>query len=261
MQTSKEEKIPSPEFVQEWLDQTEIQASSLKANAGHITATYLNAGALFLGKDESYTSSGNIFSDPKNLPTALSSIISKLQDRARFYPSASDFQQITKSVEDLIREFDRAPIFTLYSADRMTRPYKDRNYTNLINDIVSQYHGMSETDKNEIKEHLKSIAGSVTNAGSSNYDNLFCQIIIKQDANNTATVQVYYVKLKMGKGDRNPEVIPYQDYEIHRYIFQVRADIIQMHAQAFDRGFPIITLHQWIENTSTPQNPALQLCF
>lgn len=262
MQTTKEEKTPSPEFLQEWLDQTQIPVTSLKANSGHITAAFVNSGAVFLGKEENNVwLDESVFRDPKNLPNALSSIISMLQNKARFIPSAFDHQLTTKNIEDLVWEFNRAPIFTLYSADRISRSYTDRNYTNLINDIISQYYGMSETDKTEIKKHLKSLAGSITNSDSTNYNNLFCQIIIKYDGNNTATIQVYYTTLKMGKGDRNPEVIPHQNYEIHRYIYQVRAEMIQINHKSFDRALEKIAVHKWIENTSTPQNPSIKLCF
>lgn len=225
--------------------------------------TQANTGGVFLGKNESdpKATGKEIFDNPKNLPTAVSSILQHAQNRADFHPSFQEPIAVAEKFKDYLREVDKIPFLHLAMNDRVQKEYKEKNYDKLIDEIVSLYDGFEQKDKLKLKESIRNIASSLLSSKDTKlYRDIFSQATIRKEDNKGYEVIIYYTNFAMERTEKKGEVRINQSYTVNRAIYNVLEASIKAHAEALSK-LTKTDVEDWIKETSTPPNTSLKLCF
>lgn len=257
----KNEKSTSKsELVQEWLNGKAKPKRRFLIKTDETTQA--NIGGMFLGKNESDPSAQGkeIFDNPKNLPTAVATILQHSQNKADFHPSFQQPLVVAEKFREYLREIDSVPFLSLSMNDKVQKSYKEKNYDKLINEIVSLYDGFEEKDKAKLKESIRNIASSLVDSKDTElYRDIFSQATIRNE-NKEMEVVIYYTNFSMKRTEKKGEVTINQNYTVNRVVYTVLSASIKAHADVLAK-LTKTDVDDWIDKTSTPTNPALKLCF
>lgn len=245
-------------LVQQWLSNETINTSRVTESQ------YQEANAVgdFLGNDTSdkNASGVDIFKDPRNLPTAIATIMTHTQNKANFHPATQSNEDVAKNYNAYINGLDGTPFFHLTENRKTKQSFKSKNYNVLIEQIVSLYDGVSENDKIKIKDGVEKLAKSVFSQSSSEqWDNLFSQSTIDYSDPHRAKIFVYYTTLHMKHQSGKSEVNE-QDYTVNKACYIVLNDLISAYA---DNLAKLIKndIDDWMKDSSTPADKNVKLCF
>jgi hypothetical protein len=220
------------------------------------------AGASVFGDDNSdHQAKGrDIYTETKNLPTAVASIMNHAQNRANFHPAASPPEILYESFQQYINEIDKTPFFHLTKHDSVRQSFASKDYNRLIGEIVSMYDSVSTEDKDKIKESIIEMGKSVFGQEKSEqFRNLFSQSSISFENPNQPKVLIYYTKLHMkhvsGKAELND-----QDYSVSRAEYVVLAELVHVNADSLV-ALDTRTIDEWVKESTSKKNENMKLCF
>jgi len=249
------------EIVEAWISGALTTESRLQIIAESTAASTI---ANFLGTDQSDpgATGSNIYSDPKNLPTAVASILNRSQNKANFHPASQTPEVVAQRYADYITEIDRIPFMSLQKNDQHKQAYNSSNYNVLIDNIVSLYDGVSQQDKNQIKESIANLAKSVfTETKSEVWTNLFSQATLNYVSATDIKLYIYYTTLYMRHEDKGKDgVSDHQEYTVNRVEYKVLTEMIGHYAQQLAK-LDKKNIDDWTGESSTPEKAGYKLCF
>lgn len=250
------------EIVSLWLEQT-AAATASSSNVGDITNS-ANTAANFLGIDtaDPGATGEDIYSDPKNLTTAVASILNRAQNAANFHPASQTPEQVAQCYKEYIRQLDKVPFMLLTSNDQVKQSYSSSNYDVLINNIVSLYEGVSQADKSQIKESITTLAKSVfAKSKSEVWSNLFSQSTLNYVSVFEIYFYVYYTTLHMRHEDKGKDgVSDFQEYTVNRAVYRVYPEKIHAYAKKL-AILDTKNVDDWMDESTSPEKPDYKLCF
>ncbi|MCG8474993.1 MAG: hypothetical protein MI784_05910 [Cytophagales bacterium] len=213
--------------------------------------------AEFLGvnKADKKAQGEEIYTDPKNLPTAIASIMNKAQNRADFHPARQDAAKLSERYNDYIVEVDKTPFFHLERNDHTKNDFKSKNYDKLIDQIVELYEGIK--DKSKLKDGLKNMAKRVFSSETSEeWKNLFSQSSIDFENPHSPKLFIYYTVLHMKHQKDGKSEINEQSYEVNQAVYSVLPQLIHDHAKTLAK-LDVQDIEDWIEESTSPKNPSI----
>lgn len=255
-------KALTEEIVLNWVKKTDTPAKrAFSAGDGSLSA---GVGANFIGNDTSDPGAQgmNIYSDPKNLPTAVASILNHAQNRANFHPAAQTPEVVASSYTSYITEIDRVPFFSIQRNDRTQQQVHTSNYDQLINNIVGLYDGVTQEDKDKIKNSITELAQSVFSKSSAEeWKNLFSQASLIYKSATDIRLYIYYTTLHMKRTQSGKDgVDDLQEYTVNRVEYKVLQDKIQAYAATLS-NLDKKNIDDWMDNATSPQKENYTKCW
>jgi glutamyl/glutaminyl-tRNA synthetase len=245
--------------VAEWLKIPKV-LHRLQAKVDPESSAATSQGNL-LGKDTSdpKAKGTEIYSDYKNLPTATASILNHVQNRANFHPASMTSEELVKYFKAYTIEIDKTPFFFLREDKEDRQKFYSKDYDKLIDQVVSLYDGVSEQDKNKLKESIANMAKTVFSESSSEqWKNLFSQSTIDMNAKEP-TIMIYYTSLHMKHVKQKAEVNE-QEYIVKRTTYTILFDKIKANAEQLAK-LDKQDVDDWINGVSSPTKPNAKVCF
>ncbi|MDO5978358.1 hypothetical protein [Flavivirga spongiicola] len=215
-----------------------------------------------LGSDTSDPDSEGsaIYTESQNLPTAVASILSHVQDRADFHPTSLSTEQLAVYFQDYIKEVDKTPFFALFKNEKTKSKYESKNYNVLIDQIVSLYEGISKSDENAMKESISNMAKSVfSKETKEDWKNIFSQSTIDMSNPLQPRIFIYYTTLHM-KYVKGKSEVNLQEFEVNRTEYVILPDLIRAYANkltALDKK----SVDDWMGDATSPERKGAKLCF
>lgn len=202
-----------------------------------------------------------IFEDPKNLPTAISTIMGHTQKKANFHPAAQSPKEVAATYPQYLIGMDNTPFFHLIKNDYVKKSFHSKDYNKLIDEVADLYEGVSQKDVQKIKDGIvrmgKSVFGSST---AEQWNNLFSQSVINYDEKADAPlIYVYYTTLHM-KHEEGKSEVNEQDFVVNRADFKVLPDLIHSYADSLAKLIKT-DVDDWITDSSSPTKKDVRLCF
>jgi len=251
------------QVIQSWIyfqPESNIFLSIANANPNSGATT----GADFLGNNTSDPGATGkvIYSDPRNLPTAIASILNHSQNKAGFHPASDSPDVVRQKYELYIREIDANPFLHIEKNDRKSQKYESSDYNRLIDDVVSLYDGVSSQDKENIKNSIAQMAKSVFSQSKSEvWNNLFSQATIDYSNPANPILYIYYTTLYMKREDRGKDgVETRQEYTVNKAQYLILPELIRAHASSL-ANLDKKNIDDWMSESSTPEKQGVKLCF
>ncbi|AYA47855.1 hypothetical protein [Ralstonia pseudosolanacearum] len=219
----------------------------------------------FLGKDTSDPGAKGeaIYSDPRNLPTAIASIMNHAQKRANFHPAKDTLDVLAKDFDRYVEEIDNTPFFHLLTHDGNERFFEGKDYNKLINSIVGLYDGVSQQDKDKLKNAIREMAENVfSQSHAKDKKTMFSQSTIDYSNPENPTIMIYYTALAMTHDKNRKSEVSTQWYEVRRTRYLVLSSLIRTYAKelaAIDKQ----TIIGWTKDSTSQKQPnaKFELCF
>ena len=198
------------------------------------------SGGVYLGEpDHSENATPlEIYSDPKYLATAISSLLTMAQKSANYYPAKIGADKPT--VDDYNRyvyAVSTCPFFNNIDSTQSSGKVSSKNYDALIDSITDVYKG-ALADK-EIQKVTDSVTNMAKNVFSQSHaeqsEDLFSQVIISMDGtndykdSNVFTVASTHLAMKHDKSWKSEAAS--QEYSISRTTFKVLPEKIHAFAE------------------------------
>ncbi len=227
-----------------------------------VTDEAATAQANMLGTDTSDPDAQGtaIYTESQNLPTAIASIMNHVQNRADFHPVTQTPEQLAVSFPDYVEEVDRTPFFALLENEQTRKKYESTDYNVLIDQVVNLYDGVSDQDKNAIKESIADMGKAIFGqASSEQWKNLFSQTTLDMSDPSNPTLFVYYTMLYMYHENGKAEV-NIQEYIVNQTKYAVLPDLIKAYANqlaTLDKK----SVDDWLEESDSPERKNAKLCF
>ena len=253
------------QIVEAWLAGSLTTESKVKVDVtSNAASTSASTMANFLGTDESDpgATGTTIYSDPKNLPTAVACILNRGQNAADFHPASQTPEVVAERYARYITEIDRIPFMHLQKNDQHKQAYDSSDYNVLIDNIVSLYDGVSQQDKNQIKESIANLAKSVFSQSKSEvWTNLFSQATLNYVSATDIKLYIYYTTLYMRHENKGKDgVSDHQEYTVNRVEYKILTEMIGQYAQQLAK-LDKKNVDDWTGESSTPQKEGYKLCF
>lgn len=236
-------------------------ASTLAVNTEQ--AQYADTVGDFLGINTSAPNAKGIeiFADPRNLPTAISSIMTHTQNKADFHPAVQTPEVVAQRFSNYIIGMDNTPFFHLLTNDYVKQTFKSKDYNQLIDQIVSLYDGVSESDKSKLKSKITDMAKSVfSQSHSEKWENLFSQATIDYSNTREPKLYIFYTTLHMKHEKNGKSEVSEQEYTVNRVEYSVLAELIHSYAETLS-ALVKTDVDDWMKVSSSPSNPTIKLCF
>jgi len=247
--------------IAEWIDANHSSPSMLKAQAS--TTDRASCKALFLGLDNSdpNASGTDIFSNPKNLPIAVATILKYIQSRSDFYPDTQNAKIVTNTIKEHYRQLDKAPVLNLMDHSFTQKKFSNKNYQKIIDDFMTLFSDYSNEDKTKIRNTVRELIQTQSfDTGTNTYKNAFYLIIVRNKNNQNPDICLYNTSFEMEVKAGQPQIKSDQDYTFVRTIYNVPSDMLARNAKPLS-SLSKVTLDEWITSNSSPKNTAINLCF
>ncbi|MEO4006175.1 hypothetical protein [Flavobacterium sp. CAU 1735] len=247
--------------IAEWIEANLSAPSMLKAQASGTERACCKA--LFLGSDDSdpNASGTEIFSNPKNLPVAVATILKLIQTRSDFYPDTQNANALFKAIEPYSHHLYTAPFLNLMDGNSIQKDFVNKNYQKIIDDFMTLFSDYSNEDKIKIRNSVRELIQTQSfNAETNTYKNKFVLIIIRNKTNQNADICFYSTSFDMEISAGQPHIKGNQDYTLAYTIYNLPTSNLQRVAQPLSR-LPKTTVNEWIKSNSSPKNTAISLCF
>lgn len=220
------------------------------------------ARGTFLGDDTSDPAAKGveIYSDPRNLPTANASILGHTQNRANFHPASMTAEELLAAFKPYTIEIDKTPFFALKEDKSDEQKFYSKDYNVLIDQVVSLYDGASSEDQSKLKNAIADMAKSVFGQErSEKWKNLFSQSTL--DMNSVPpTIMIYYTSLHMSHDSSGKSDVNEQSYIVKKTSYFVLTDLIVTYASQL-AGLDKQSVDDWLTSGTSPEVPDPALCF
>jgi hypothetical protein len=251
------------EIIQGWIH-VMPKASVTKSFTNEDEAATCRAN--FIGENNSDpTAEGKeIYTDIKNLPTAIASIMNHNQLRANFHPSEEDPEMLFNSFKDYVREVDNCPFLHLTLHDSQKQSFESSDYNKLIDQIIKLYDGVSAENKDKMKDSIADLGKSVfSNSGSDVLKNLFSETtVFIGDENGEPTLYLFFTQLHMvyeSPGAFKPDVNK-QSYSVARAQYTILPELIKANADSLQK-LNKKDVDDWLNDSTSPERKEAELCF
>ena len=249
--------MTSQQLIETWISTSPEKVAFPSSEDG----SFATVGANFLGIDNSdrLARGREIYADPKNLPTAVASIMNHAQRRAHFHPAEDTPEEVARTYNEYIRQIKLSPFFHFDKNEQIEQTYQSKNYNKLIDDVVKLYDGITEADRNKLKQRIANM-GKAEFGGSSGkqWKNIFSQATIHIEE-QLAKVYIYSTSLYM-KHEEGKAEVKIQAYTVTRREYIVLDGLIRAHAERLGELDSKI-VEEWRDISSTPERNGATLCF
>lgn len=188
------------------------------------------------------------------------SVMTMARTKAGFNPADIDDANASNKFIQYSRNLQSAPFFHLISSDVSHLEHKEKNWNNVIDNVLELYDGVSKEDKDAIRNSLGNIAKAAMNkAGTTQTKNLFVQSEINYA--DEIKVYVFWSKIQMtyksGKSTSTQEVVDISKLELQfdKTMWPYYASMVLKYNVSF--------IEQWLkENAIPPQKDVAEtVCF
>lgn len=217
----------------------------------------------FLGENKSDPAAEGkaIYTEKKNLPTAVASILNHVQNRADFHPAATPPEDLIKHFNAYVTEIDKTPFFHLVKHEFQKQKFYSKDYHLLIDQIVSLYEGVSEEDTKKLRKSLEDMGKSVFGEErSERWQNLFSQSTLDLSKPEEPRIYVFYTSLHMKHDKSGKAEVTEQDYEVATTTYRVLPELIKAHADSLTK-LDKRSVDDWMIDSTTPERVGAKLCF
>lgn len=222
------------------------------------------SSGLFLGNNTSDTTAAgrDIYSNPKNLPTAISSILNHAQTRADFHPASTPPDKLANHFKAYVTEIDKTPFFHLLEHRDAKQEFYSKNYNVLIDQIANLYDGVSNSDREKLKTAIKELARSVFSEVKSNrWENLFSQSTIDYSNPAEPHIFIYYTKLHFGHdATSSKSEVNQQTYTVSKTKYAILPNLIEAYADKL-ASLDKTSVDDWLSSSTSPADKNVKLCI
>ncbi len=204
-----------------------------------------------------------IYKDPKNLPTALASILNHVQQQANFHPYKQDAKAIGHFYPGLEVVIKDLKIFGKPYCDQFKNNFSTKDYNQLLNQVISIFHGLPIRDLNLLKQKLANMGLSVFNVKESITRTMnFNMMMIDLKQPSKPYLILFHANFVMSKTKSGKSDVAQQRYSINRSIYPINVSLIQQYAEALT-SLDETSVETWINSASTPSSQGFRsgLCF
>lgn len=249
------------DVVHDWLQIqiADINQAWLRSDAN----TAATAAGNFLGKNDSDPNAQGIaiYKDPRNLPTAIASILNHTQNKAGFHPASIPADKLAAAFGSYVTEIDKTPFLHLVQNSSDKQKFESSNYNALIDRVVGLYDGVSSQDKEKIKQSIVDMAKSVfTQTHSEDWKNLFAQSTLDFTDYGNPTFILYYTSLYMYHDKNGKSDVAKQEFEVRATKYQVLPEMIKAYAEKLVT-LDVQSVDNWLSDNTSPKAQNIRLCF
>lgn len=254
------------QLVEAWLNQ-ELEPSLPLHYLGEESSDGFVSRGNYVGTDDSDLSAtgASIYSDVKNIGSAMGSILCRVMKKAKFNPADSiDNPNLTKSFDAFVKALGSCPFLTFSDLDRRAKSNKDSNYDGLINQVVGLYDGVSNADKSKLKDSIGDLAKSLINKKSAEETKEMLSVSTVDITTPTKPkLWVYHMRIEMKKMD-GKSVVEIQKFFVTKITYRVNQKLIQSMANTLQK-LDQKNIDEWVTDITSPettgQSKEQKLCF
>ncbi len=244
--------------IDSWIARPTVGHGLIASDARRATA----AGSFFGKNTADENDLGEkIYSDPNNLPTALASILNHSQTTSGFNPSFMSPEDLEKEFKKYQNQLIENPFIRLKENHDAKQQFHNKNYNDLIDQIIKLYDGISSEDADKIKDTITKMAKSVfSQSKSERWENLFVESSIDYTDPFNPIFRLYSTTLHMIHEKKNKSEVGEQEFTVKMSKYEILTDLIKVNAKELaevDRK----TVDQWIYRNTSPADHTVKLCF
>jgi len=245
------------QLVSDWIN------SPIPASVQTSSESKATARANMLGTDNSdpAASGEHIYTDPKNLGTAVASIMGRNQRVADFHPAFQAPEVLATKFEDYIRNVDKCPFLHLVKNDYVKHTFNSKDYNVLIDAIVKLYEGITSEDMDKMKNSIAEMGKSIfSQEKAEDFKNLFSEttLLLKKENSKLLIFHTTLHMKKEHKGLFKPD-IEEQEYTVNRAEYIILPELMKTHAKAL-AALDKLSVDDWMTD-STSSEVRKDLCF
>lgn len=252
--------------VEAWLAALSEAKLLRKGLANSQNKEYVVGGGVFLGVDTSAPDASKIeiFSDPKNLPTAISSLLGLAQNSANFHPGDPKKNTTSEDFSQYINKVDQSPFFSLTDTARKEGTVSSKDYDSLIDSIVDVYKGVLSDSVEAITNSVENMAKNVfSQEQAEQSEDLFAQNVIAMSYNNDfgyPIVTIAYTHLHMETQKDGKSSVSSQSFLVTRSTYRVLDAKIHAYADILS-GQDTQDVEDWLKSMNTNDDTKSTPCI
>ena len=148
-----------------------------------------------------------------NPGNAVTSILGLAKTRTTWNPLDPDNSKNSQGFMDFVEQILRVPYFRITQSEHPTVNYEEENYDSLIDKVAELYEGITEVNKEKVKNSIVNLAKACTSrVNTQNTDTLFVQNSI-QASNNDIVVQLEQTYMLMERSHSTGKGAPKDKYK------------------------------------------------
>lgn len=245
--------------VNDWLAQEVPVSASTFTDSTEKATTRAN----LIGTDNSDPAAQGveIYTDPKNLGTAVASIMGRNQRVANFHPAYQTPEILATKFSEYINQVDKCPFLHLVKNDYVKHSFNSKDYNVLIDQVVKLYEGIASEDLNKMKDSIAEMGKSIfSQEKAEDFKNLFCEttLLLKKEGNKLLIFNTTLHMKKEHKGLFKPD-IEEQEYTVNRSEYIILPELIKTHATAL-AALDKLNVDDWMSGSTSPEVQD-KLCF
>ena len=240
-------------LILNWINNTQLTLNSHFLSNENSSETSIT-NALFLGEDTSdkNATGEDIFSKPKNLPTAVASLLNAAQKKADFHPSTQTQEVCAEKFDDYLLEVDQIPFLYLNEIIEDGGKFYNKDYDVIIDSVLKLYGDVTAEDEVKITESITEMANSVFSVKKAErYKSLFSQPLIDYKGNDKADFSIVYTSLFMKHDKDGKSELSEQSFIVKKINYNVLSSLIHTYAKDLAK-LTDTTVSEWINNLDTP---------
>lgn len=219
---------------------------------------YADAAAVFLGFDTSTATENysDIFSNPRNLPTAITTILAYAQSMAYYHPTSQSPNFLAERLTSYLIGVDKIPFFKIVKDDysKIKVKHYDNDNISFINNVISFIDVKSDIEKAKLKREITAITENAFNRRiNGTRDNLLSISIIDFLRPLEPKFLIYYISIRIECNSIGKHVISEPSYIINRVEYIVSPEIIYKYADTLS-NLVIVDVDEWINESSSCLN-------
>ncbi|GJJ72045.1 hypothetical protein EMPS_04402 [Entomortierella parvispora] len=204
------------------------------------------SGAIFFGEDTTDSSANpyDIYANPKNHASAVSSVLVFSAKSVNFQPSAQYPKDLGSHYDDFVRKVSTFPGFTAEQLDDNTIP---------LDGSLDQFE-KAIVDANPDYPHQKKVASNLRELFLKRVDDdegnewiLSLVVIDKPEGNNLVKAGIISVILTIEFDNAGTAFIPAQNARLRTYFFRAQANVLITNAGRFSDVVPIVLVPETVK--------------
>lgn len=219
---------------------------------------YADSVAVFLGFDTSTTTKNHsdIFSNPRNLPTAITTILTYAQSMAYYHPLSQSPNFLAERLTSYLIGVDKIPFFKIVKDDYSkikVKPYCNDKHS-FINNIMSFIDVKNDIENAKLKRGVTAITENAFNRHiNGSWDNVLSISIIDLLRPLEPKISIYYISIRIQRNRINKNATLESSYIINRVEYMVSPELIRTHAETLS-NLVIVDVDEWINESSSCLN-------
>lgn len=251
--------------IEDWLKSIKLPRAS-KAVVSSKADQYVVGGGVFLGVDQSEPNASpfEIFSEARNLPTAVASILGWLQKSAHYYPGLIEEKTTPAEFDLYVKALHDCPFLSWTDTDSKEGQVSSKNYDSLINSIAEVYDGAVSGQLEKLTTSVENMAKNVFSQEQAyQTEDLFSQngiIMASESKSKIPIVTIAFTRLHMETSKDGKSSASSQSFIVKRTTFNVLDSKIHAYASSLSSQ-STQDIDEWLASMDTSDDTTSIPCI